>query len=167
MNDGRQILVVARDPQLAERLIGWLEESGREATLAASFADAGEHLAARPSLVITELKLGEYNGLHLALKAFVAGIPAIVIGPEDPVLRRDADKIHAAYLTAVSREIVLETIARLHAAPAAPRRAVLPFRARVIDVPAESAARAATSADVSWRAFLESHESTTLGGRTN
>ena len=149
MNDRRQILVVARNPKLAERLVAWLQESGRETTLVTTFADARARLDAPPDLVITEVKLGEYNGLHVALKAQAAGIPAVIIGPPDSVLQRDAESIQAVYLTAPGRGAVLGAVSRLLDPPASESpSAVLPFRAHVTTVPAE--------AEVMWRAFAES-----------
>jgi hypothetical protein len=53
-----------------------------------------------PDLLITELKLGEHNGLHLALRARAKSVPAVVIGEPDPVLERDAFQLGAMFLHA-------------------------------------------------------------------
>jgi hypothetical protein len=63
-----------------------------------TFAVAKNHLRTRPRLLIAELKLGEYNGLHLALRARVDGIPAIVIGASDSVWQAEAERLGACYL---------------------------------------------------------------------
>ena len=148
MNDRRQVLVVARNPMLAERLVAWLEESGYGTTLVRTFEDASVLLDPRPELIVTEVKLGEYNGLHLALKADAAGVPCIVMGPDDVVLRKDAESIHAIYLTTLTRDTLVDVLTRLQPAAHQAPRAVLPFRARVTTIAAE--------ADVMWRAFSES-----------
>ena len=148
MNDRRQVLVVARNPMLAERLVAWLEESGCGTTLVSTFADASVLLDMPPELVVTEMKLGEYNGLHLALKADAAGVPCIVMGPDDVVLRKDAESLHAIYLTTLSRDTLVNVLSRLLPAVRQAPKTVLPFRAHVTTVAAE--------ADVMWRAFSES-----------
>jgi hypothetical protein len=52
----------------------------------------------QPDLVIADVRLGAFNGLHLAMRAIWAGIPAIVMGFEDGVLRREAAAMGATYL---------------------------------------------------------------------
>jgi hypothetical protein len=77
-----------------------------------TFTAAKALLETKPALVISELKLGEYNGLHLALKARAVGIPAIIVGPQDSVLQRDAGDLGATYLTTVLRRSqVLDLVA--------------------------------------------------------
>ena len=148
MAQRRHVLVVARNLRVAERLVAWLEESGCETAVVRTFADAKTHLEGRPDLVVTEVKLGEYNGLHLALKADAARVPAVVLGPEDPVLRKDAAAVHAVYVNTLTRATLLEAVANLLSPEAT---AVLPFKARVTTVAAE--------AEVMWRAFSESPSS--------
>jgi CheY-like chemotaxis protein len=148
MIDRRQVLVVARNPMLAECLVAWLEESGYGTTLVRTFADASVLLDARPELVVSEVKLGEYNGLHLALKADAAGVPCIIAGPDDVVLRKDAESIHAIYMTTLTRDTLVDVLTRLLPAAHQAQKVALPFRARVTTVAAE--------ADVMWRAFSES-----------
>ena len=152
MDHRRQVLVVARNPKVAERLISWLAARDREATLTTTFANAKTHLDLKPDLVVAEVKLGEYNGLHLALKADAVGIPTVIIGPPDPVLQKDADSIHAVYLPHLTRASLLEAVDKLLATPASSSAdAGLPFRARVTTIAAE--------AEVMWRAFTESPSS--------
>ncbi len=52
-----------------------------------------------PDLVIAEVRLGAFNGLHVAMRALWAGIPAIVMGPDDRVLRREARSMGISYVT--------------------------------------------------------------------
>jgi hypothetical protein len=52
---------------------------GYVAVVVKNFVDAKKQLATAPHLLVTELKLGEYNGLQLALRAIGSDIPAVVI----------------------------------------------------------------------------------------
>jgi DNA-binding NtrC family response regulator len=97
------VVIVAQNPALATALLSWLGSAGYELAIVTTFAAAKALLETKPALVISELKLGEYNGLHLALKARAVGIPTVIIGPRDPVLLKDADELGAVYLTAVVR----------------------------------------------------------------
>ena len=97
------VVIVAQNPALATTLLSWLGSAGYELAIVTTFAAAKALLETAPALVISELKLGEYNGLHLALRARGAGIPAIVIGPDDAVLRKDADELGATYISTVLR----------------------------------------------------------------
>ena len=106
------VVIVAQNPALATALLSWLGSAGYELAIVTTFAAARALLETQPVLVIAEVKLGEYNGLHLALKARAAGIPAIVIGPKDLVLTRDAEELGATYLTSVlRRKQVLDAVA--------------------------------------------------------
>jgi DNA-binding NtrC family response regulator len=99
MDQRRQILVVARDPNLANQFLSWLGAGRYFLTLVTSFAAAKLHLREdETSLLITEVKLDAYNGLHLALRAQAARVPTVVIGPSDPVLEKDARDVGATYL---------------------------------------------------------------------
>ena len=106
------ILVVAHQADLAEQLSSWVDAAGYQVSRANSFAAGKARLtsgaAAGPAgtrgggpdvdLVIAEVKLGDYNGLHLALRAKSMGIPAIVIGHPDLALEREAATLGASYL---------------------------------------------------------------------
>ena len=103
MSRRHHVVIVAQNPALATALLSWLGSAGYELAIVTTFAAAKALLETKPALIISELKLGEYNGLHLALKARAAGIPAIIVGPHDPVLQKDADELGATYLTSVLR----------------------------------------------------------------
>jgi DNA-binding response OmpR family regulator len=98
-----QILLVAPQPKLAGTLHDWLGAAGHDLIEVSSFAKAKASLSQHPDMVITSLKLGDYNGLHLALRAQADHIPAIVVGPADPVLERDATALGATYLSSTLR----------------------------------------------------------------
>jgi DNA-binding response OmpR family regulator len=78
-----QLLIVAHSPTLAEDLLAWVIPVGYRPSVATTFESANLQLRTNPQLVITELRLREYNGLHLALHARQAGIPTVVVG--DPM----------------------------------------------------------------------------------
>jgi len=74
-------------------------DAGMRVTIVQTFAHAREQLQRSPHLLISEVRLGDYNGLHLALRARSSGIPAIVVGKgEDAVLEREAHKLGAIYV---------------------------------------------------------------------
>src|SRR5262245_50480793 len=83
----------------ARSLVDSLASAGYEPIFVTDFMPAKTHLDARPDLLITELKLGAYNGLHLAIRANSNRTPTIVIGDHDPVLEADAARQQALYLT--------------------------------------------------------------------
>ena len=112
MSRRHHVVIVAQNPALATTLLSWLGTAGYELAIVTTFTAAKALLETKPALVISELKLGEYNGLHLALKARAVGIPAIIVGPQDTVLQRDAGDLGATYLTTVLRRSeVLDLVA--------------------------------------------------------
>ncbi|MGH6802141.1 MAG: hypothetical protein ACREC3_02080 [Methyloceanibacter sp.] len=107
----------------------------------ADFAAAKDVLSTRPELLITELKLGAFNGLHLAIRAGVQGTPAIVVGDPDPVLEAEAKRQQATYLSPpLDPERVLTVVGELLAAALrtrrSPRKQVPQLDAFANDVPA-------------------------------
>jgi CheY-like chemotaxis protein len=86
----RRILVVTPDVEKASTLRLWLSRAGYEVGGVPTFSAAKLCLKGLPDLVITDIKLGAYNGLHLAMHAHNAGIPTVAMGTDDPVLVRDA-----------------------------------------------------------------------------
>jgi two-component SAPR family response regulator len=148
----RRVLIVARDAALADRLLAWLAEAGHEATLVTTFSSARFHLEARPDLLISEIRLGEYNGLHLALRAHGLAVPSIVIGPHDPVLEKDAEALHTVYLqTPIASGAFAAALARLlpPVDPAGFRRSIGHMTVTTV----------AAEAEVLWRAFSDSSAS--------
>ena len=97
-----RVLLVAPDGGVVRSGAG-LRAAGLSDKLVNEFAAAKDALTTRPDLLITELKLGAYNGLHLAIRASVQGTPAIVVGEPDPVLEAEAERQHATYLRSQSR----------------------------------------------------------------
>jgi len=99
MTSQQRILVVGPSEEMASVVAPWLESAGYELVLKNGFAEARAMVGMRPDLLITEVKLGPYNGLHLAILAGGLGTPAIVIGDRDPVLQIEAEHQSAVYLT--------------------------------------------------------------------
>ena len=120
MTQGRRILVVAQSTSLASMLLTWLGDSQDEIVVANTFAAAKHHLATRPDLFIAEIKLGEYNGLHLALRGRALGIPSIVIGAADETFSRQAEQLGALYLR--SKDLMRPSCARPWVTRATPVR---------------------------------------------
>jgi len=75
------------------------------------FYEAKALLDGRPTLLVTSVKLGAFNGLHLALRASAIGTPAIVFGEPDLVLERDASSLGVKYVTLPLETDVLRDIA--------------------------------------------------------
>jgi NAD(P)-dependent dehydrogenase (short-subunit alcohol dehydrogenase family) len=94
-----QVLLVGRSGGVTSTLASDLAAAGYQTLVASEFGEAKELLAKRPSVLITELKLGAYNGLHLAIRARALGTPTLVIGDPDPVLEADAKRQRALYVT--------------------------------------------------------------------
>lgn len=116
MSVRRQALVVVPDSELAETLVEWLTAAGYAARVVRTFAAARADLdTASPDLLIAQVKLGAYNGLHLAIRSRSRGAktPVILVGEPDPVLQAEAARHDAVYLTVpLSQELLLETIRR-------------------------------------------------------
>jgi DNA-binding response OmpR family regulator len=94
------VLLVAPTDRVAAATSMQLTDSGLDVTVVTSFAEGRERLRSHPDLLISEVRLGAYNGLHLALRAQSDGIPAILVGEGDQVLEREAAKMGAAYILA-------------------------------------------------------------------
>ncbi len=102
MSDLKRILVVDDDRQVLRYLTEMLQEAGFDTVSCERFLDAKGMLAtSRPDLLLTDLRLGAYNGLQLAIYArdHHPGLPVIVLtGYEDPTLRDEATRSGAQFL---------------------------------------------------------------------
>jgi DNA-binding response OmpR family regulator len=96
-----RVLLVSLNPESRSRMEQWLRRSGFVTEAAGSFADARERLTAvSPDALVTDARLGDFNGLHLAIvgRSRRPALVAIVIGPPDAVLAQEADRHGATYL---------------------------------------------------------------------
>jgi DNA-binding NtrC family response regulator len=110
-----QILVVDDDSQVLRYLSEILQDAGYDTVACSRFQDAKALLATtRPALLLTDIRLGAFNGLQLGFfaRAHHPGLPVIVLtGYEDPTLREEATRSGAAFLVKpVIRTTLLEAI---------------------------------------------------------
>ena len=111
------VLVV--EPDHVDRVLvhSALASAGFQVTTTNNYEDAHAVLLARPPLMlVTTIRLGAYNGLHLALRGRAEN-PALVVAVTssvpDPVLQRDAEEIGATFvLKPVSERDLLAAIYR-------------------------------------------------------
>jgi len=93
-----QVLVVTPNVRAGCGTRAALRAAGYDVSLRTTFGGGVRGLRRDPDLVVADVRLGAFNGLHLAMRAIWSGIPAIVLGFEDGVLRREAAAMGAAYL---------------------------------------------------------------------
>lgn len=110
-----QILVVDDDRQVLRYLTEILQDAGYDTLTCSRFQDAKALLATtRPALLLTDIRLGAFNGLQLAFFArdHHPGLPVVVLtGYEDPTLREEATRSGAAFLVKpITRAALLEAI---------------------------------------------------------
>ena len=83
-------------------IVSLLSGTGFRVTATETYAHARNILAATsPAVLITTVRLGEFNGLHLVLRTKTANptIAALVTSPTaDPVLRADAEAMGATFM---------------------------------------------------------------------
>ena len=99
-NHLHRILVVASNSGVVERVLRSVP--GHEIVLRTDFESARTELDRHPpDLVVAQVRLGAFNGLHLAIRARGRGLPTqtILIGEPDAVLELEAKQQHAHYLT--------------------------------------------------------------------
>lgn len=121
------ILVVSADAAVLSGRVTALRAAGYTARACASFPDARRMLdeGAPPQALVTDVRLGPYNGLHLVAVTRVEfpRTVAIVIGGRDHVLEVEAAGLGARYLlTPVSPRELEASIDELLAEPRPKRR---------------------------------------------
>jgi len=117
MTHTKTLLVVDDDRQVLKFVTEILRESGYDTVTCERFEDAKAYLVStRPDLLLTDIRLGAFNGLQLAIYAQSRhpGIPIIVLtGYEDPTLRKEAAASGATFLVKPVRHA--ELLARIEA----------------------------------------------------
>jgi len=93
----RTVLLVTASPPRAQAMASAIRRSGHRALVATTFDAAKQLLAGAPHLLVSELKLGAYNGLHLALRAAASEIPAIVMA--DPSFEAEVEQLGAVWMS--------------------------------------------------------------------
>ncbi len=112
------VLVVASDAAGLRTIAETLRNAGYVAAEARSFTQARSLLSSlEPSLLITEIKLGAYNGLHLAWLRHgqhPTGSSIVINEHHDPVLVAEAAKLGCPYLLKpIDRQRLLHVVADL------------------------------------------------------
>jgi two-component system, NtrC family, response regulator HydG len=96
------VLVVDDEPSVTSLVGTWLTDAGYRVTAATTFKGAvAEMKIQRLDAIVVDVRLGEFNGLQLALSARRQNpdVRIVVIsGWDDPVLRREALECGATYL---------------------------------------------------------------------
>jgi DNA-binding NtrC family response regulator len=100
--DQKHVLVVDDEPQVLEYLTSALNRWGYATTSCKKYEEAKAALAAgRPDLLLTDIRLGAFNGLQLAILVTqkYPGTPVIILtGYEDPTLRDEAARAGAVFV---------------------------------------------------------------------
>jgi DNA-binding NtrC family response regulator len=114
----QKVLIVDDDPALLEALERSFRDAGEDVVAHDSFEEARKTLRTTSfDALITDVRLGAFNGLQLAVMARDAHpeIRLIVFsGFDDPVLRSDAEHIGAVYLVKpVTSSQLLEILRRV------------------------------------------------------
>jgi len=112
----KRILVVDDDSHVLKYLVEALSAAGYDTVAFDHYEEARLHLAAgRPDLLLTDVRLGPFNGLQLVLFAREKyhDVPVIVLtGYEDPTLRAEAVKFGAEFIVKPVRlEELLQRVA--------------------------------------------------------
>ena len=115
MSMQRSVLVVDANPTDRSHTVMLLEGAGYKVASVPGFDEAKQFLAAEvPDLLITDLRLGSYNGLHLILRSRRdhPGMAALVVSRyPDPVLEAEALRQNARFLLKpLADEQLLEAI---------------------------------------------------------
>jgi len=127
------VLVVDVDREALSALSAALAEGGYLVTPASSFSEARRTLAVlKPDALVTAIRLGGYNGLHLVIRgrSTFPEIVAIVTHPgPDLVLQADAAEHQAVWMmNPVDSELMRDLLARLLRAQRARPSAKTPRR---------------------------------------
>ncbi len=97
-----QVLLVESDSQASSAISQVLGEAGHRVTSLGSFEEATVSAAkSRPDLLIAGVRLGRFNGLHLAarFRADYPSLPIIILGHEgDVVLAAEAIQLRARFV---------------------------------------------------------------------
>ncbi len=111
----RTVLVVDPDPSALAEYAKLLSGAGYRVITAPSFEDASLRLRlAKADALVTRVRLGAYNGLHLVIRAredFPGTVAIVTDVVDDPVLKADAEALSAIYLVNPLRaEEILEIL---------------------------------------------------------
>lgn len=98
----RVVLIAEDDPATLTGLASYLRGAGFSVIPLLTFLEARRILPyAQPDIVVADVRLGEYNGLQLAVQASALDpAPGIIVtsGFADPVLQAEAERLGATFL---------------------------------------------------------------------
>src|SRR4051812_38465402 len=98
----KQVLIVDDDAAVLDMFSGVLRLAGHDVTSFSRFESAKAYLsAAKPDVLITDVRLGAFNGIQLVVFAKLQPpemIAVVLTGYDDPVLRAEAAHAGASYL---------------------------------------------------------------------
>jgi DNA-binding NtrC family response regulator len=110
-----RVLVVMPEEAARERMASDLASADCVVYACARFEEARDALdRVQPDVLVTNMRLQEYNGLSLVLRAAdrCPSAKKFVCDPDgDPVLRRDADAFGATLLAETTSETLLAAVA--------------------------------------------------------
>lgn len=99
---GKHVLVVDDDTDILRIINRWLTDAGCIVSVCDRFETARQHLAASPpDILLTDIRLGAFNGLQLVIlaKERRPDTQAIVMSAyDDPAIRKEAAQCGARYL---------------------------------------------------------------------
>ena len=113
------VLLVDDDPEVVHTLRAVLESAGYRTLAATSFEDGRRLLADTPppAVLITDVRLGMYNGLQLAVLRPPSTAVIAISGFPDHTLEAETRRLGGVYLLKpVSAVVLLETVAMMVAA---------------------------------------------------
>lgn len=97
----KRVLIVDDDRQVLDLVQRWLSAAGYKIETAADFAQATARLASGPDVLIVDVRLHEFNGIQLAVRARALHpqIRIVVMSAwDDPVLTKEAEAAGAVFL---------------------------------------------------------------------
>ena len=97
-----KILILEDDPLVARVYAKALREDGKDVTVCTQFEDAREKLKnSRPDAVLTDVRVGVYNGLqlaHLFRMTSPTGRVVVVSGYDDTVVRKEVSELDGQFI---------------------------------------------------------------------
>jgi two-component system, response regulator YesN len=121
------ILIVEDDKSTLSGWVELLRAAGYGVTGVSSYEEGRQELASMPDLLITDVRLGVYNGLQLVMRGRMINprLHAIVVtGYADTIVFREAVHLHAEHLEKpVDADRLLQVVGRALPHPPAALRA--------------------------------------------
>lgn len=114
------VLVVDHDASALAVTARSLEAAGCDVDATTSFTDARRLLLDRPDALVADVRLGEFNGLHLAMLARNADpdVQIVITGRrEDAAMHADAEALDATFVEKPCTGRDIATLVTEHAAP--------------------------------------------------